>query len=300
MYLHKIGNTYIALILAMLLVFITSSRQAMCQNKKALLIGISSYPTSTAPTWSTIHGANDVKLLYTTLSSKGYTITRLCDSKATSTNIKKALSSLVSNSKAGDTIYIHFSCHGQPVEDINGDEEDGWDESIVPYDAQMSYIKGVYEGEHHITDDELNTYLSNIRKTIGARGFLCVVIDACHAGGSSRGDTDDEGFCRGTQNGFSSTGRTYRPRINAQGHFQITRDKWMSHIVILEACRSYQSNYEISQGGTYYGPLSYYVNQVLSKEDNLSDVKWINQVKKMMEDDVRLTRQNMVYESSIQ
>ena len=27
-------------------------------------------------------------------------------------------------SKAGDMVYLHFSCHGQPVEDLDGDEED--------------------------------------------------------------------------------------------------------------------------------------------------------------------------------
>jgi hypothetical protein len=31
----------------------------------------------------------------------------------------------------GDIIYLHFSCHGQPFEDMNGDEADGWDESYL-------------------------------------------------------------------------------------------------------------------------------------------------------------------------
>lgn len=248
-----------------------------------------------------IHGTNDVGIISNTLKSIGYSVTVLCDKKATSDNIRKELSLLASKSKSGDTIYIHFSCHGQPFEDADGDEEDGWDESIVAYDAHTNYSRGVYEGEHHITDDVLNTFLSGIRKAVGPTGLVCVVIDACHAGGSSRGDEEDEeSFCRGTKSGFSPNGKTYRPRINAQGFFGIKSEKGMAHIMILEACRAYQSNYEIKQDGKYFGPLSYYVNKALSKGYSISNTRWIDQVRKMMEEDSRLTRQNMVYESSIQ
>ena len=52
--------------------------------------------------------------------------------------------------KKGDIVYLHFSTHGQPVEDQNGDEEDGWDESIVPIDAYKIYKKGIYEGKNHL------------------------------------------------------------------------------------------------------------------------------------------------------
>ena len=49
--------------------------------------------------------------------------------------------------KSGDIVYLHFSCHGQPVEDLDGDEKDGWDESIVPYDAWKKPISGIYDGK---------------------------------------------------------------------------------------------------------------------------------------------------------
>lgn len=64
------------------------------------------------------------------------------------------LDSFSSKCKNGDIIYIHFSCHGQPVEDIDGDEDDDWDEAIVACDAKKEYLKGVYTGESHIIDDE--------------------------------------------------------------------------------------------------------------------------------------------------
>ena len=56
----------------------------------------------------------------------------------------------MSQCKVGDIVYLHFSTHGQPFEDLSGDEDDGWDESIVPVDAPIEYSKGKYEGENHL------------------------------------------------------------------------------------------------------------------------------------------------------
>lgn len=275
------------------------------QGKSALLVGISDYPktnTEDNTSWNSIHGANDTQLVGKILKAQNFKVKELTNKDATANNIRIAIQELISKAENGDTIYLHFSCHGQPFEDLNGDEEDGWDESIIPYDASMHYQKGIYEGENHITDDELHSYLSALRKAIGINGFVCVVIDACHSGGSSRGEEteeDDDEFIRGTKQGFSSKGTDFRPRINASGNFHISKDNGSANILILEACRSYQSNYEIKLGNMYYGPLSYYVSQVLSKHYLSTDIGWVLEVKKLMGLDGRLTRQNMVYETSL-
>ena len=120
------------------------------------------------------------------MQSKGFAIDTLVNTNATASNIRQALETLTKASKLNDTIYIHFSGHGQPFEDINGDEQDGWDEAFVPIDAQMYYHAGIYEGEKHITDDELNVAFNRIRERIGTRGMVFVVIDACHSGTMSR------------------------------------------------------------------------------------------------------------------
>ena len=202
----------------------------------------------------------------------------------------------------GHVVYIRFSGHGQPFEDKSGDEEDGWDESIIPYDAHKAYTKGQYDGANHILDDELYDYFDKIRTKVGAKGLLCVVIDACHAGGSSRGDEleeDEEEFIRGTRDAFSPNGKIYRPRVNTNGHFVIKGSGTQGDILILEACRSYQSNYEIKQNDKYYGPLSYYVNKTLRSNRLTNSLNWVQEVKRMMDGDRRLTRQNMVYETSL-
>ena len=261
------------------------------QTKRALLVGISNYSSNSATQWTDIHGANDVELIAATLKSQRFSIAKVTNKQATAKRIRKELTSLVRSCRAGDVVYIHFSGHGQPFEDKSGDENDGWDESIIPYDAHKAYSKGMYEGSNHILDDELYGFFDQIRKKVGAKGFLCVVIDACHAGGSSRGDEleeDEEIFVRGTKDAF-----------NTNGHFVIKSSGTQGDILILEACRSYQSNYEIKQDGQYYGPLSYYVNKTLRSSRLTNSLNWVHEVKRLMDGDRRLTRQNMVYETSL-
>lgn len=274
------------------------------QNKRALLIGIASYPTYKIDKlgWNEIHGDNDVKLINSTLKKQGFNVNTLINKQATAKEIRKALSDMVSKTKQGDIVYIHFSGHSQPYEDLNGDEEDGWDEAIIPYDAGARYVSNVYEGNNHIVDDELNGYINQIRKRAGINGFVYVVIDACHAGGSSRGDEyddDEEIFTRGTCVGFSEANKRYAPRIDKRPVIRVPQQDGVAGTCYIEACRSYQSNCEIKVGNQYYGPLSYYINEALKTNNLTSNTRWVDDVRKRMQQDKRLLRQNMVIETSV-
>ena len=270
----------------------------MAQDKRALLVGISDYQcVNKYGGWNNIHGRNDVDMLSTTLKNCGVSVSCLYDREATKKGITQALNKLVSQCKTGDIVYLHFSTHGQPFEDVSGDEEDGWDESIVPVDAPIEYTKGKYEGENHLIDDELQEYCTNIRKAIGKEGMLYVVLDACHAGKASMGI--EEEIIRGTKAGFSRSGKYYRPKKLEKGNYYgIPSSSSLGKIVFIEACRSYQVNKEIVEGGRHYGALSYYINKVLSHHKLTKDIKWIDMVKDMMGKDMRLANQNMVIEYS--
>lgn len=267
-------------------------------TKRALLVGISTYPSYKTPemSWGKIHGTNDISLLSKTLRKQGFSITTLKNNHAKASAIRKALNKLYNDTRQGDLIYIHFSCHGQPFEDLSGDEKDGWDESIVPYDAGAIYLPNVYEGNKHITDDELNIFINKIRHKAGSCGYVYVVIDACHAGDSSRGNDVD--YVRGSKKGFSKHKKIYAPRINRNSVMRIVEGKNMSGTCYIEACRAYQSNCEIKQGETYYGPLSYYINKVLQRVNLSNSVEWTNRVRQYMSADKRLIRQNMVIEKT--
>ena len=207
------------------------------QSKLAFMVGISNYSSNQlladGKGWNDIHGENDVKLLVPTLKKQGFTIQKLCNKEATANNIRKSLTSFSSKCKSGDIVYLHFSCHGQPFEDYDEDENDGWDEALVAFDALKEYHQGNYSGENHITDDELNSYLKTIRNRVGPNG----------AGSSYRGKEDDDSIViRGTDKGFSKSNKQYAPRIDKRGKIKVEASAQMANICILEACRSYQVN----------------------------------------------------------
>lgn len=232
------------------------------QRKRAFLVGISHYDTAlTGYQWNNINGVEDINLLCPLLKKQGFQATTLLDNQATYDNITRQLSTFIKSTKKGDIIYLHFSTHGQPVEDLNGDEEDGWDESIVPIDAYKMYKKGSYEGKNHLLDDQLNSYVKRIRERIGNTGYLYVVIDACHAGTSSR--ANDETI-RGTKVGFTYNNKVFKPSTQKKSHYKVEAAPKLSNVLYLEACRPDQVNTEIQIAGKRYGPLSYHVAQTLS------------------------------------
>ena len=259
-------------------VILSSIQIAHAQKRNALLVGISTYGDNTG--WKNIHGANDVDLMKSVLN--GFSIRELKNANATYDNIIKELNNLSKKTKEGDIVYIHFSGHGQPFEDINGDEQDGWDESFIPLDAHLYYEQNVYSGNKHLTDDILNTYLIKIRKKIGEHGILYVTIDACHAGNSYRESEED--IYRGTGKGFSKNNKIYKVPKTQKRYFNIDDIRGYSPIVMLEACQSYQRNTEIYIKDTYYGPLTYAIYKTLQTKSIDKQAKWTKDLDSTMQD----------------
>lgn len=247
------------------------------RERRALLVGIGEYPAESE--WTLVHGDNDVRIIREFLLGQGVKaecIETVTNEKATKKGILSALERLAKTAGKGDVVYIHFSGHGQQVTDLDGDEEDGFDEAWVPYDARKKYVSRVYEGENHIIDDELNAYLKKLRARVGLKGRITVVSDACHSGSGSRGLGDDEYF-RGTDEKFIlPAGATHRSgRSNTV--------EWL----FIGACKSYQTNYECkASDGQFYGCLSYVIagSDVDLSTAHYSDVlaKWAEAVDKIV------------------
>lgn len=223
----------------------------VAQNKYALLIGIGNYPKDSG--WNLIHGDNDIHIIKGLLVTQGFNtenIATLTNETATKDEIISNFNSLHERVQLGDVVYIHFSGHGQQITDINGDEDDGFDEAWIPYDAKKKYEAGVYEGHNHLTDDELNEIFTRFRVRVGARGKIIVIADACHSGSGSRGQSDDEVFVRGTGDKF------ILPRQTSNIIKKPEPTEWL----FVAACKPYQSNYEYrTPDGDYYGVLSYII-----------------------------------------
>ncbi|XP_031384275.1 metacaspase-1-like isoform X1 [Punica granatum] len=89
----------------------------------------------------------------------------------TKKNIQEALDWLVQDSWSGDSLVFYFSGHGLRVpENTEGDELDGFDETICPVD---------FTKEGMILDDEIN---SRIVRPLKEGVTLHAIVDSCHSG----------------------------------------------------------------------------------------------------------------------
>jgi len=85
-------------------------------------------------------------------------------------NILAAYRQIVSESQAGDVVFCHYSGHGGKLRDDNGDEKDGYDETLVPVDFKQT---------GQIRDDMLYDILvAPMKKGV----FATFIMDCCHSG----------------------------------------------------------------------------------------------------------------------
>lgn len=138
--------------------------------KYALCIGINDYPGTQSDLSGCVNDANDWKA---TLQSKGFQTRTLLNKNATRANMLAAIKAIIEKAQTGDAILITFSGHGTFIPDTNGDEPDGTDECLCPYDLNT---KGP------ITDDELFDLFSSKKKGVK----LVMLSDSCHSGTVAR------------------------------------------------------------------------------------------------------------------
>ncbi|KAI9080599.1 hypothetical protein K1719_037460 [Acacia pycnantha] len=85
-------------------------------------------------------------------------------------NMRMAMFWLVQGCQPGDSLVFHYSGHGSQQRNYNGDEVDGYDETLCPLD---------FETEGVIVDDEINATLV---RPLPRGAKLHALIDACHSG----------------------------------------------------------------------------------------------------------------------
>lgn len=247
------------------ILFFLSLTPANAQTARALLVAIDKYPEYSG--WNEIHATNDIKIILPMLKRQGFlsgNIKTLTDQQASKKVIVKAIKQLASDTRPGDHIYIHFSCHGQQMADDNNDEGDKLDEALIPYDAPMRYSKGVYEGHNHLRDDELGLLLDDIRRKAGDKGSVVLTLDACHSGTGDR-DHEDGIYVRGTTYLFAPPDFIAPP---AAGSLLTDKPRTLpgaASLTVIAACMPDQLNYEYraEPDGSYYGSLSYALCDVL-------------------------------------
>lgn len=237
-------------------------------SRKALLVGINDYPG----TQNDLQGCvNDITNIYDILvkyfSFLPSDIVMLSNSRARKSAIVDGLKSMLGSGKEGDTLVFHYSGHGSQVPDMEGDEPDGKDEVICPYDFDWS--------DGFIKDDDMASLITGMRK--GVR--LEVILDSCHSGTGTREIIlDRSSLAVARPLGMDAVSlwnspHCIRPRflapppdvaLRADEIFgrelplrRIARSDPMNH-VLWAACRSDQYSADAEIGGRPAGAFTYY------------------------------------------
>ena len=236
-------------------------------RNRAVLIGVSEYPEGSG--WCRLSSRNDIALLRDRLGD-GTAVTVLEDAQATRLGIVQALRNAVNASEKGDTVFVHFSGHGQQMMPSENDdlEVDGLDEAIIPYDAKKDWSPS-YDGRNHLRDDEFSDIIDDLRRKLGPDGLVIVSLDACHSDsmdkdadlGAETGGT----VYRGTSDVFGEnvTDEALRSRYRQDTSPIPSGDE--ADVVYISACKTHSRNAEITlEDGTGYGSLSYAVAEALA------------------------------------
>lgn len=253
-------------------------------TNRALIVGIGDYDTEKTG-WGKLHGDKDVDILLESLNSVGFersNIKTLKNAQATKKEIIKSLKELSTKVQQGDKVIFHFSGHGQPVKDLNGDEENGLDESIVPYDAYRSTKYKIelkdYQGENHILDDELFPLFYAIKKKVGNQGYFLITIDACYSRGiemDAMGDLTPEEQKRVA--GIRGTDQILKVNENSPlvKIAKPTGYEKNGKMTVISACREDERNfeYQVPDKDAVYGSLTYTICHLLGQGKSFSDIE---------------------------
>lgn len=177
---------YRALGLAMSLGLGLFSVEAQATTQRALLIGINDYESGAQETghrhWRSLEGTiNDVEVMAELLVGR-YKFDKnnvwiLRNGEATREamlgNIRKHL---IEPAAPGDVCVFYFAGHGSQVRNSRSDESDGFDETLVPADANR--------GVRDIRDKELRRLFNDV---VDKGALLTVIFDSCHSTSAQRG-----------------------------------------------------------------------------------------------------------------
>ena len=175
-------------------------------RKVALIVAIADYPSSSG--WKDLSSDRDLVVMRAALERQGFDqILELTDRAATRSGLEKAFQRFREKTSPGDVAFFHYSGHGHRITDDDHDEEDGYDEVLVPYGA-LRKPPADYKGEKHVRDDELGSWLKQLRQRVGEDGEVVVSLDSCFSGTATRG----ESTARGDE---TPIGKPQTPRVGA-------------------------------------------------------------------------------------
>jgi len=138
---------------------------------RALIVNLSQYsdPRANLPGID-----NDIKLMKEVLGKLAFKPTQvktLSNAQATRKGILEGVEGwLIAGVKPEDRVVLYYNGHGGQVKDLSGDEADGCDEVLIPYDL-----------DNPILDDEIQVLLQRIPAE-----QVLVILDSCFSGTATK------------------------------------------------------------------------------------------------------------------
>jgi hypothetical protein len=232
-------------------------------SNKALCIGINDYPGTRMDLNGCVNDANDWSEV---LSARGFTVKKLLDATATKASMVDAIRNLIGGAVAGDSIVITYSGHGTYAPDESGDERDGLDEALCPYDIGQGNV---------LLDDEINLLFAQR----AAQVRILLVSDSCHSGTVTRAAPADPD-AQGIRARFlpmaswlpeSRLPRTAGGKLATRVSITRTHSPWSGALyvaggdVLLAGCQEGPDNfsYDATFGGRSNGAFTYYALKAL-------------------------------------
>jgi uncharacterized caspase-like protein/Tfp pilus assembly protein PilF len=147
-------------------------------DRYAVVIGISAYKN---PNLRLRYAAEDARQVRNSLITFGRfkedNVRLLTDDEATRENIRKNIEGWLKRkiAKKDDLVLVYFSGHGTQIIDTDGDEIDGLDECLVPWDVDID------DNSSLISDDEFAYWIRNLQSE-----RVLIIFDNCFSGGAAR------------------------------------------------------------------------------------------------------------------
>lgn len=238
-------------------------------NRWALLIGVNKY-SKLGSRYQLKGCVNDVELMAGILENNfnfpANQITLLRDENATRDGILQALDRLLENVMEDNIVLVHYSGHGSQVRDPEGDEPDGYDETIMPHDS----------GRHphpnkDIRDDEIYNWLLRLTEKTS---FVTLIFDCCHSGSITRDAFGElERWVEPDDRPLEELNLTPVTSEIARGASRdLGPSGWLplgKRYVLIAGCRDEESSYEhsVKQGvhRISHGALTYFLSQELNQ-----------------------------------
>lgn len=231
-------------------------------TRKALLIAVNEYPPHIPQLYGCINDSFLVnRMLQEVYGFPTKDIHMLHNHRATTNKIKSKIEWLLDGAKSGDTLLFHYSGHGTQIPERVGDEVDGLDECIVPYDFDFD--------APGLTDDDFREVFGNLPTGVK----LTVIFDCCHSGTGTRGDSIK---VRGFLPPMDILNRVYEfkfegspfPVFKLREEFvtrkrrlfrDMKREKDEYIPIALAACKDSQTAKEYAVGGANFGVFTYFI-----------------------------------------